>query len=283
MTDVTDLPKVDILVVDDSPASLLALQASLVELGQNVVPATSGAEALKRLLEQEFALIVLDIRMPDMDGFETASLIRSRDRSRSTPIIFLTADTPNEERALQGYALGAVDFLHKPIVPEILKSKVAVFVDLHKKTLEVRRQGELLREMEKKEHLRALAEARRQWEAEALRADMEQSRRIAEALAAKNAELAVQMKERERAEEAQVQLNQRLRILSETANRLLMGAGAHEVLAALFQPMAEHLQLDCYFSFLVENGHGLVLDGWGGVAEDESAPIAKLVCATMCD
>src|SRR5688572_23038371 len=235
------LPKVDVLVVDDSPASLMALDAALRELGQNVVTATSGKEALKKLLHQEFAVIVLDIRMPDMDGFETASLIRSRDRNRSTPIIFLTAQTPSDELSARGYQLGAVDFLHKPVVPDILKSKVAVFVELHRKTIEIRRQGELLRDMEKKEHARVLSEARRQWEEDALRAEMEQSRRVAEALAAKNAELAVTVKEREKAEEAQRQLNQRLRLLSEAANRLLLGATAHDVLAALFEPMASHL------------------------------------------
>jgi signal transduction histidine kinase/DNA-binding response OmpR family regulator len=278
-----DQPRVDILVVDDSPASLMALEAALVELGQNVVTATSGREALKRLLTQEFAVIVLDIRMPDMDGFETASLIRTRDRTRATPIIFLTAQTPSDELSMQGYKLGAVDFLHKPIVPDILKSKVTVFVELHRKTIEIRRQGELLRDLEKKEHVRALAEARRQWEAEALRADMEQSRKIAEALAAKNAELAVQIKERERAEEAQKQLNQRLRLLSEAANRLLMGASAHDVLAALFEPMAAHIGLDVYMSFMQRNGSGLELDGFGGISEESARETAHEVCAITCD
>jgi signal transduction histidine kinase/DNA-binding response OmpR family regulator len=280
-----ELPKVNILVVDDSPASLMALEAALTELGQIVVTATSGKEALRKLLDQEFAVIVLDVRMPDMDGFETASLIRSRDRTRATPIIFLTAQTPSEELSSKGYRLGAVDFLHKPIVPDVLKSKVSVFVELHRKTIEIRRQGELLRDMEKKEHARMLAEARRQWEEDALRAEMEQSRRVAEALSAKNAELAVALKERERAEEAQRQLNQRLRLLSEAANRLLLGSSSHDVLAALFEPMAVHLGLDVYLSFLVEeNGERkLKLDGWGGVPDAEAGDLAARVCPVTCE
>src|SRR5215467_1163901 len=129
--------RVDILVVDDDPANLVAIEAILNELGQNVVKATSGAEALRRLLTQEFALIILDVRMPDMDGYETARLIRDRDRTRATPIIFLTAFDRRQTDIMRGYELGAVDFLQKPIVPTILKSKASVFVELFRKTIEV--------------------------------------------------------------------------------------------------------------------------------------------------
>lgn len=134
-------PKVNVLLVDDHSENLLALEAILESLGQNLVRATSGAEALRRLLSQDFAVILLDVQMPDMDGFETASLIRQRERSRHTPIIFLTAYNTSDSMVFKGYSLGAVDYLFKPIEPEILKSKVAAFVDLFQKTVEVQRQA----------------------------------------------------------------------------------------------------------------------------------------------
>ena len=134
-------PKVNVLLVDDHPENLLALEAILDGLGQNLVKAHSGMEALRCLLNQDFAVILLDVQMPDMDGFETATLIRSRSLSRHTPIIFLTAFSANDTLVFKGYSLGGVDYLLKPIEPEILKSKVAVFVDLFKKTAEVKRQA----------------------------------------------------------------------------------------------------------------------------------------------
>lgn len=133
--------KVNVLLVDDYPENLLALEAILSTLGQNLVRANSGIEALRCLLNQDFAVILLDVQMPEMDGFETATLIRERERSRRTPIIFLTAFSTNDSLVFKGYALGAVDYLLKPIDPEILKSKVAVFIDLFKKTEEVKRQA----------------------------------------------------------------------------------------------------------------------------------------------
>jgi two-component system sensor histidine kinase/response regulator len=139
---------VNVLLVDDQPANLVALEAMLEELGQNLVKATSGREALKRLLTDEFAVILLDVKMPEMDGFETAELIRQRDKSRHTPIIFLTAADQSQTQAVRGYAVGAVDYLTKPIVPEFVRSKVAVFVELAKKTELLRRQTELLRASE---------------------------------------------------------------------------------------------------------------------------------------
>ena len=121
--------RVKILVVDDQAENLLAAEAVLESLGQEVVRAQSGREALRRLLADDFAVILLDVMMPMMDGFETASLIRQRERSRTTPIIFITALGRSEEHIFRGYDVGAVDYLTKPVVPEILRSKVAVFVD----------------------------------------------------------------------------------------------------------------------------------------------------------
>ncbi len=134
-------PKVNVLLVDDHPENLLALEAILESLGQNLVRATSGAEALRHLLNQDFAVILLDVQMPEMDGFETAGLIRQRERSRHTPIIFITAFNTSESMVFKGYSLGAVDYLFKPIEPEILKSKVSAFIDLFQKTAEVKRQA----------------------------------------------------------------------------------------------------------------------------------------------
>jgi PAS domain S-box-containing protein len=134
-------PKVNVLLVDDHPENLLALEAILDRLGQHLVKAHSGEEALRCLLHQDFAVILLDVQMPGMDGFETATLIRNRARSQHTPIIFLTAFSKSDSLMFKGYSLGAVDYLFKPVEPEILASKVAVFVDLFKKTAEVKRQA----------------------------------------------------------------------------------------------------------------------------------------------
>ncbi len=140
--------RVNILLVDDQPANLVALEAMLQGLGQNLIRAESGREALKWLLTHEFAVILLDVKMPDMDGFETASLIRQRDKSRHTPIIFLTAADKSHTQAVRGYSVGAVDYLVKPVVPEFVRSKVAVFVELAKKTELLRRQTQMLRASE---------------------------------------------------------------------------------------------------------------------------------------
>src|SRR5215831_6117117 len=139
--------KVNILLVDDHIENLVALEALLSDLGQNLIRVQSGVDALRLLLHQEFAVIILDVDMPIIDGFETAALIRQRDKSRHTPIIFLTAINKGEQHAFKGYSLGAVDYLTKPFVPEILRSKVVAFVELHKKKEEVKRQTALLRQM----------------------------------------------------------------------------------------------------------------------------------------
>jgi CheY-like chemotaxis protein len=122
-TELATPPKVKILLVDDRPANLLTLESILEDLGQEIVKATSGKEALRHLLKDDYAVILLDVKMPEMDGFETATLIRERDRSRHTPIVFLTAHK-EEEHLFRGYYAGAVDFLKKPIQQEVLRSKV---------------------------------------------------------------------------------------------------------------------------------------------------------------
>jgi two-component system sensor histidine kinase/response regulator len=139
--------RANILLVDDRRDKLLALEAVLEGLGQNIVKATSGKEALRCLLKQDFAVILLDVSMPGMDGFETASLIRSRLRSERTPIIFVTAFGDTRTHVARGYSLGAVDYLLSPIVPEVLCTKVSVFVELYKQTELIKRQAEELRRL----------------------------------------------------------------------------------------------------------------------------------------
>jgi two-component system, sensor histidine kinase and response regulator len=130
---------VSILVVDDDATKRFALKTILAPLGETVVEASSGADGLRQLLRQEFAVILLDVRMPEMDGFETAQLIRQRPRSELTPIIFVTALDQAETDMGRGYDLGAVDFVFAPVVPAILRAKVAVFVELYKAQQELRR------------------------------------------------------------------------------------------------------------------------------------------------
>ncbi|MGH7215361.1 MAG: response regulator, partial [Tepidisphaeraceae bacterium] len=137
--------KVNILLVDDRPEKLLALEAILEDLGQSIVRAYSGREALRHVLVQEFAVILLDVNMPGMDGFETAALIRQRKSSEAVPIIFITAMGDDINMAQRGYSLGAVDYITAPVVPAVLRTKVAVFVELYNKTEQVRRQAEVLR------------------------------------------------------------------------------------------------------------------------------------------
>ena len=175
--------KVPILLVDDQPEGLMALEATLAPLGQQLVTARSGREALRHMLHQDFAVVLLDVVMPDMDGFETAQLIRERERSRNTPILFLTALSRGEVPEFRAYSVGAVDYLLKPYEPDILRSKVSIFVDLFRKTEMLRRQGEALREAQRREHERELAEAhqrlemeRARWREELLRKEMETGR-----------------------------------------------------------------------------------------------------------
>jgi signal transduction histidine kinase len=133
--------KVNILIVDDAADKLLALDTVLADLGERVVTAASGREALRRLLADDFAVVLLDVNMPDLDGFETASLIRQRKRSEHTPIIFITADG-DETHVTRGYSLGAVDYIVAPLLPEVLRTKVSVFVELYRKQREIERQAD---------------------------------------------------------------------------------------------------------------------------------------------
>ena len=170
---------VDILLVDDHDENLLALEAILADPAYNLVRARSGRDALREVLARDFALILLDVAMPDLDGYETAALIRQRERSRDTPIIFLTANYRTDTHVFRGYSVGAVDYLFKPFTPEVLKSKVAVFVELFTKREALKRQTEALRhahdELEERVQLRTreLADAN-----EALRAEIAERVRI---------------------------------------------------------------------------------------------------------
>jgi PAS domain S-box-containing protein len=156
---------VEILIVDDRPENLLALEAILEPLGQILVRAGSGDEALRLLLKHDFAMILLDVQMPGINGFETARLVKSRERTKYIPIIFLTAISKDEEYIFEGYSVGAVDYMAKPFQPEILKSKVSVFVDLFQKQRQLATQQQLLADSQRRElelrHMREL------WESEA--------------------------------------------------------------------------------------------------------------------
>jgi PAS domain S-box-containing protein len=149
----------NLLLVDDRPQNLLALRAILEPLGQTLISANSGEEALRCLLDHEFAVILLDVQMPGMDGFETAELIKRRQLTRDVPIIFLTAISKEEKHVFHGYEVGAVDYVFKPFDPVVLRSKVAVFIDLWEKTKQLQRQEELLREQQLTE-LRRVSEER---------------------------------------------------------------------------------------------------------------------------
>lgn len=137
--------KAKILLVDDRPENLLALEAILSALDQTLVRASSGEEALKALLTDDFAVILLDVQMPGMDGFETAAHIKRRERTRDIPIIFLTAINHGPHHTFRGYAAGAVDYISKPFDPWVLRAKVSVFVDLYMKNVQLREQASLLR------------------------------------------------------------------------------------------------------------------------------------------
>ncbi|MFE4971956.1 response regulator [Kitasatospora sp. NPDC056651] len=139
------MQKAKILLVDDRPENLLALEAILSALDQTLVRAASGEEALKALLTDDFAVILLDVQMPGMDGFETAAHIKRRERTRDIPIIFLTAINHGPHHTFRGYAAGAVDYISKPFDPWVLRAKVSVFVDLYVKNCQLKEQAALLR------------------------------------------------------------------------------------------------------------------------------------------
>lgn len=223
---------VGILLVDDHPENLLALEAILTDTGHTLVHARSGAEALKALLGQDFALILMDVAMPEMDGYEVAELIRRRDRSRNTPIIFLTANVKSDTHVVRGYAAGAVDYLFKPLAPEVLLSKVAVFVELYTQR-------------------KALKEA-----ADALKSaydDMEHrvEDRTSE-LAATNRSLEAEIAERQRVEVELAQLlerEQRVRVEAQAMNRL-----KDEFLATLSHELRTPLNAILGWTKILETG-----------------------------
>jgi len=191
---------VDILLVDDQPARLLAYRAILAPLAENLIEASSGAEALKHLMERECALILLDVNMPGMDGFETASMIHQHPRFEKTPIIFVTAINVSDMDRMRGYKLGAVDYVTVPIIPEILRSKVVVLAELYRKrrdlqlaNLRLEQANEALR-VEKARELQRLNESLRHANNE---------------LATRNTELQAQIAERVSAELRLLEVNRR--------------------------------------------------------------------------
>jgi signal transduction histidine kinase len=190
-----------ILLVDDRVENLFALEAILEPLGYPMVRATSGEEALRELLRRDFAVILLDVQMPGLNGFETAKLIKARERSRHTPIIFLTAISSEEAYVFEGYSVGAVDYLAKPFQPDILRSKVGVFVDLFLKTQRLTQQEQLLHESERRElelrHRAELAESEAR-SAKIVREAMEELRELNEELSARQRELEHAMNARSR-------------------------------------------------------------------------------------
>lgn len=226
----------DILLVDDRPENLLALEAILRPLGHRLVKAGSGKEALKQLLQCDFAVILLDVQMPVMDGFETAELIRGRERSQNTPIIFLTAVNTSDRHVFEGYRVGAVDYLLKPIVPEVLLSKVAVFVELYQKSEKLRQQTAqmelVLTDLQREISVRQETEE----ELRQARDDLEiRVRERTAGLVAANEELRFQIAERERAEQERVrllELEQAARREAEAAVRLrdqFLSIASHEL------------------------------------------------------
>src|SRR5690606_1330928 len=181
----------DVLLVDDQHARLLTYRAILEPLGENLHEASSGRDALHQLMARDYAVILLDVNMPDIDGFETAAMIHQHPRFERTPIIFVTAVNVSELDRIRGYALGAVDYVTVPVIPELLRSKVAVTCQLHRK------RGDLLRAYD---DLALANEALRAEKARELGA-LNPSLHVAnETLAARNDELQRQVGEREKAE-----------------------------------------------------------------------------------
>ncbi len=225
-------PPVDILLVDDHEENLLALEAILTDDSYNLVRARSGRDALREVLSRDFALILLDVAMPDLDGYETASIIRQRERSCDTPIIFLTANYRTDLHVFRGYSVGAVDYIFKPFSPEVLKSKVAVFVELYNKREALKRHSEALQRAhdELEERVRA------------------RTREIATANEALRAEIA----ERERIEGERLELLERERLAraeAESVNRL-----KDEFLATLSHELRTPLNAILGWSHLLTTG-----------------------------
>lgn len=223
--------EVKILLVDDRAENLLALESVLAGPGHALVRATSGREALRHLLQEDFAVVLLDVHMPELDGFETAELIRSRERSRDTPIIFLTADRADEAYITRGYSLRAVDYVIKPFDPAILRTKVAVFVELSRRA----------------QALREEVEQRRVAEEEVRRLNSELDRRVRDRtaeLTAANRKLRKEIAERERAEEERTRLLHQLEHEGRRKDEFL-AVLAHELRNPLAAISNAHYALSC--------------------------------------
>ncbi len=191
---------VDILLVDDQPARLLAYRAILAPLAENLIEANSGAEALRHLMERECALILLDVNMPGMDGFETASMIHQHPRFEKTPIIFVTAINVSDMDRMRGYKLGAVDYVTVPIIPEILRSKVVVLAELYRKRRDLQLANQRLEQANEALRVEKARELSR----------LNESLRLANnELGTRNTELQAQIAERVSAELRLLEVNRR--------------------------------------------------------------------------
>jgi signal transduction histidine kinase/response regulator RpfG family c-di-GMP phosphodiesterase len=245
----------DVLLVDDDERNLKALSALLSELSCRLLLARSGEEALRILMRQDVAVILLDVQMPGMDGLEFAELVRGRIRSRRTPIIFLTAFSRSDAQLRRAYELGAVDFLTKPIEPaEILRDKVAWFVDSRRAAVLLEAERERARAAERREHERAVENAKRLGEAAALRSEMERQRQLLERLNLSN---------------------DRLRALSAIANELLVQPTAVEAIPRVFERLSTHLHLEVYLLHLADPG-GLELRVHAGLSPEVLDQLTRL-------
>lgn len=217
--------RVNILLVDDRPENLLVLETMLERLEQTLIKAHSGEEALKQLLDQEFAVILLDVQMPGIDGFEIATLIKNRPKSQHVPIIFITAIDRTSAKAFKGYSVGAVDYLFKPIVPEILQAKVSTFIELHKKTKQAQRQSARI---------------------EAINADLkhqlEEVTRLNKKLAEMNAYLEHEILEREQVQEALQRSEKLYRTLARNVPKVTVALFDHDLRYIIAEGVLVHDQ-----------------------------------------
>ncbi len=213
-----------ILLVDDRKENLFSLQAVLEPLGENLILAESGEAALRHVLREDFALILMDAEMPGMSGFDAAELIRSRDRNCNTPIIFVTAHGHEKRHMFRSYSVGAVDYIPKPFDPDILRSKVRVFVDLYRKNEEVKRQANLLHESELREAQRRQQEVQEAMERQHMRALTEELERRVEERTAELMEANAEMEAF--CYSVSHDLRAPLRAINSTSRMLLEDAGA---------------------------------------------------------